>query len=145
MALTLALVLAFGMISSAFALTKTEYDAPDLKNMGINSQEWTSTDDVRVTTAAFMLLEYMIVSGNYTVVGDVASSGYGRIAAYGTCIDLYYLQNDGKYLNIFVAPNSGKITDWGAGPFDGNTDKYTYYYMDMGQVVSRMFELLSSD
>ena len=141
LAVILVLVLTMGLLSPAFASTK--YDCPSLKELKINSTEWTDTDDDRVTTMAFMLLEYMIVSNDTAVISTIASSGSGRIAAYGSCIDIYYLRTDGKYFNIFIAPNLGEITDYGVGGFTGSSS-YTYHYVNMSDVISRMLELLSN-
>ncbi len=141
LALVLAVALMLGMTSGALAWE--EYDSTLLSALDYSSTEMTKTG-VRPATCALILLDYMLATGETDVLSSLAASGTARLAAYGACLDVYFECTNGRYRNLFYAPGSEKITDYGEKSITSISDKYTYYRVDMADVLSAMIDLLGA-
>ncbi len=141
LAWVLVVVLALGMTSGALAWD--DYDSQVLSLLDYTSSELTQ-NALRPATCAMMLLDYMLASGDTDVLSSLSVSGTARLAAYGSCIDVYLECTNGKYLNLFYAPGSEKITNYGERTTSSISSDYTYYHVDMSDVLTTLIELLET-
>lgn len=143
-AFMLALTICLACVSLASAERGKEYYSSTIKRLDMTSSQMTRNKSNRVSAAALALMELMVnARDGMSIYDDVSASGNCYIAAYGSCLDIYYPSRGGKYLNIFVTPSSGRIKDYGFGSYDGSS-KYTYYKISMSEVWSDMEELIDA-
>ena len=134
------LVLALGMTQVGFAVDK--YPSVLIHELDMTSTEMT-TESNRATTAALLLIDYMIaLGGDASALDTLSVSGYGRIAAYSSCVYVYYLRSDGRYFNLFVAPYTGEISDFGVSVGGPTSTEHVYYYVAMEDIVDAMAAIL---
>ena len=140
-ALFLVLVLACGM-NTAMATDYPQYDATMMKSVSETASELTSNSTIRAMTAALILLDYFVAADGTDILEKVASSGTSYIAAYGSCVDVYYYRTDGKYTNIFYAPGTKKLTDYGISSSKPSSSQYTYYSVGNDDLASSIIDIL---
>ena len=132
------LVLVMAVNLCGMACASTEYSSYIIKNLDYTVSEWLASETMREFCGGIILLDYMLVSDtDGEFLYQLSSSGYGYIAKYGSAIDLYIRKTDGSYLNLFYTPGNGKITDYGTVYSKPSNSNYTYYSIDMDDVIDR--------
>ena len=143
--LALALVLSLTLGISAAALASTDYESDLLKALNMSSSELITTSNNRCLICAVTLLTYLVVNPNGSDALDkISGSGNARICARSARMDIYYPTTDGQYLNLYVNPTLGKLSDYGYTSTLTATDQYTYYSVSMDDILSLMLEILQS-
>ncbi len=144
-AIVLLISIALSCTSIASAQSGSEYYSRNIKNLDMTSSQMTNSKANRVTIAALILLETVFKAADgETMIDKVKTTGTCYIACYGSCIDVYYPVGSSRYLNLFLSPLTGKITDYGYGAYNGGASQYSYYKISMSDVWTDISDLYHS-
>ena len=129
----LVIVLMASICSVASAATEYSLTLLSLDAAKQSASSWVATSDARELCAALVWCDYILADGN----NDIALYGTGYIAAYGTCVDIYFPRSSGSgYHNLFLAQDLGHISDYGTSYYGPSSTDYTYYTLSMSGVAS---------
>ncbi|MBR6029582.1 MAG: hypothetical protein IKP40_10920 [Clostridia bacterium] len=148
--ISLALALMMLLSLTASALAADEYYSDLLESLEWTSDDMTQTRTQRKMSVAAVIICYLLANpDDAETLGEISASGNAKICRYGSStVDIYLpMTGSSKYLNLFVIPRTGKITNYGITKFYGSDEK-TYYDVDMEDVVdilSDISESLNSD
>ncbi len=141
LALCLVLILAIGTATTAFAAT--DYQSDLIKGLGYSTDDFMADNRSRVLACMVVIIAYAQVHPDGTeVLSSIGVSCNAKIANWGHNLDVYLPTPDGKYLNLFFNPSSGKIQDYGITT--SISTRYTYTDVAMSEVTDMLVEFLES-
>ena len=139
----LALALTLVLLCAAIPALADEYQSRLLADSTL-TQEQLVTEAMRPVTAATILLDYMLVKQDTTLLDQLAASDC-YVGQYGSFhVDVYYPLTNGKYLNLFYSAYSHKVTVFSNATYNPAINEYTYYTLSAEDLVSALGNLVNA-
>ena len=143
-ALTLVLALALGTAGGARA--ETNYYSRILAGLTSSCSDFIESSGSRAIACAAALICYTEVHPNGAeALSQLSLTGTAKIANWGNYLDIYFPTTSGNYLNLYISPGHGDLTDYGYCGADYPSNRYTYYSVSMTDVTDQLLAILDSD